>query len=156
MSTDETLPVQVREENGLWKRGRPTQVRIFNLGGELVGELEVPSTASAAYLTERTASWLLLMPSRVLFTVMSLPAQNTIITQEEMINLQWLTRFEPKVDVQVTVKAGDFHCEYGWRVLRHWKQLTVMAMRMFIHRRTAWNRRPGELPIALQSSGLCT
>ena len=152
MSTDETLPVRVREENGLWKRGRPSQVRIFDLGGELVGELEVPSTASAAHLTERIASWLLVMPSRVLLTVTSLRAQNAIITQEDKINFQWLTRFEPKVDVQVSVKAGDFHCEYGWRVLRHWKQLTVMAIRAFIHRRTTCNRLPGELPIALQSS----
>ena len=77
----------MREENGLWKRGRPSQVRIFDLGGELVGELEVPSTASAAHLTERIASWLLVMPSRVLLTVTSLPAQNAIITQEDKLSL---------------------------------------------------------------------
>ena len=128
---DSFLPVRFRHPNGLWVRGDETNIRVYNLEGQLVAKWILPSTALASMLHSKASRLYLANPSRFSFVVLdSERAQPGLVIdyhERGKLPLNWLIGFQPAASLQIVIRPPDKDelefGEWGWRILRNWTNL---------------------------------
>ena len=135
-SNGDHFPVRLRDDYGLWKRGSPMTVHVFDMKGEEIAEWSIPTTALACILCEEGAELYLVNSSRCHFTFLEASAKNLVITHATTKPLIWLARFEAIVSMQIYIGPstadGD---DYGWRPLRNWRRMVKDVSEQLYRRR---------------------